>query len=366
MIRRCAARPLSTQIDRTHDSVRPAPRVDAAPVTVLVVVYDTWLRWQLADALATSGCAVVQASNGASGLRLANRHRCDLILVAARLPELSGQCFVEAVRELPGTRHTPIMFVDQAERSPLTEASCELSLKHDDRLIITSSPPSECQAMPSVDALLRGDRSACVRRSRRTAFRAASGSSTPTVQKHSLPRSWCMPSRRDAADAPPASVPRPIEILLVDASPDDVRCTVEALREGRLRNNLSLARDGVEALQFLRCEGPFALAPRPDMLVLDLHLPGKQGQQVVAEIDADPLLQAIPMVVLTSSRTEQNGSGLSQAATSYVVNKPLDLEQFIRVVTSIEDFRLTVETPPAPARTNSGEVLGRVQRVARD
>jgi CheY-like chemotaxis protein len=174
MTPRWAAYPLSTRIDCSHGSVRHWARVDGSPATVLIVVYDAWLRWQLSEAIGTAGYAVVQASNGASGLRFANRHRCDLILVASRLPELSGVSLVEAFREMPGTRHTPIVLVDQVECSPLAEACRQLRFKLDDRFFATPSVSPRSQAVSSLDAPLRGDRPAGARRSRRTAWKAAS------------------------------------------------------------------------------------------------------------------------------------------------------------------------------------------------
>src|ERR1039458_1230054 len=101
---------------------------------------------------------------------------------------------------------------------------------------------------------------------------------------------------------------RPIEILLVEDSPSDTELTVEALREAKLRNHLSTVEDGVQAMEFLHRQGPFANAPRPDVILLDLNLPRKDGRQVLAEIKADDLLKAIPVVVLTTSRAEQDRS----------------------------------------------------------
>src|SRR3954447_24984814 len=99
---------------------------------------------------------------------------------------------------------------------------------------------------------------------------------------------------------------RPIEILLVEDNPGDVRLTIEALREGTVRNNLNVARDGVEALAYLRQRSPFESARRPDLILLDLNLPRKDGREVLAEIKADAQVKAIPVVVLTTSRAEQD------------------------------------------------------------
>jgi len=97
---------------------------------------------------------------------------------------------------------------------------------------------------------------------------------------------------------------RPIEILLVEDSPSDTQLTIEALREAKMRNHLSLVEDGIQALEFLRRQGPYTQAPRPDLIMLDLNLPRKDGREVLEEIKADPDLRAIPVVVLTNSRAE--------------------------------------------------------------
>src|SRR5438309_11493126 len=99
---------------------------------------------------------------------------------------------------------------------------------------------------------------------------------------------------------------RPIDILLVEDNPGDVRLTIEALRDSKVRNNLHVATDGVEAMAFLRREGTHAHVVRPDLILLDLNLPRKDGRQVLTEIKADPLLKTIPVVVLTTSRAEQD------------------------------------------------------------
>ena len=142
---------------------------------------------------------------------------------------------------------------------------------------------------------------------------------------------------------------RPIEILLVEDSPSDTELTVEALREAKLRNHLSTVEDGVQAMEFLHRQGPFANAPRPDVILLDLNLPRKDGRQVLAEIKADDLLKAIPVVVLTTSRAEQDVLRAYQLNANCYINKPVDFNQFLDVVRSIESFWLFVVTlPPAP------------------
>ncbi|HEX6068321.1 MAG TPA: response regulator [Longimicrobiaceae bacterium] len=140
---------------------------------------------------------------------------------------------------------------------------------------------------------------------------------------------------------------RPVEILLVEDNPGDVRLTREALREGKVRNNLYVASDGVEALAFLRREGQYADAVRPDLVLLDLNLPRKDGREVLEEIKADPALRYIPVVVLTSSQAEQDILRAYDLHANCYVSKPVDLDQFIHVVRSIEDFWFTiVKLPP--------------------
>ena len=142
---------------------------------------------------------------------------------------------------------------------------------------------------------------------------------------------------------------RPVEILLVEDNPGDVRLTIEALKEGKVHNTLSVARDGVEALAFLRREGAFARASRPDLILLDLNLPRKDGREVLAEIKEDPLLRRIPGVVLTPSKAEEDILRTYDLHANCYIAKPVDLEQFISVVRSIDDFWLSVvRLPPKP------------------
>jgi CheY-like chemotaxis protein len=139
----------------------------------------------------------------------------------------------------------------------------------------------------------------------------------------------------------------PIEILLVEDNPADVRLTQEALKEEKLHINLNVVYDGVEALSFLHREGSHAKAVRPDLILLDLNLPRKDGREVLEEIKNDPLLEAIPVVVLTVSEAEKDIlESYHLHANCYIV-KPLDLHQFSKVVKSIQDFWLTiVKLPP--------------------
>jgi len=139
----------------------------------------------------------------------------------------------------------------------------------------------------------------------------------------------------------------PVEILLVEDNPGDVRLTREAWKEGKLRNNLHVAEDGVEALAFLRKQGRHAGAARPDLILLDLNLPRKDGREVLAEIKQDPNLKHIPVVILTTSKAEQDILRTYDLHANCYIAKPLDMDQFIRVVKSIEEFWLeTVTLPP--------------------
>ncbi len=139
---------------------------------------------------------------------------------------------------------------------------------------------------------------------------------------------------------------RPIEILMVEDNPGDVRLTVEALKEGKVRNNFHTVEDGVEALAFLRRQGPYADAPRPDLVLLDLNLPKKNGREVLAEIKEDPELRRIPVVILTVSQAEQDILKSYNLHANCYITKPVDLDQFLEVVKSIENFWLTVVMLP--------------------
>ena len=139
---------------------------------------------------------------------------------------------------------------------------------------------------------------------------------------------------------------RPIEILLVEDSPADVRLTMEALRDAKVRNNLHVAADGVEALAFLRREGKHEGAVRPDLILLDLNLPKMGGREVLEDIKSDPLLRRIPVVVITTSEAEEDIARSYDLHANCYISKPVDLDQFITVVRSIEDFWLTIVKLP--------------------
>ena len=140
---------------------------------------------------------------------------------------------------------------------------------------------------------------------------------------------------------------RPVEILLVEDNPGDVRLTREALREGKVRNNLYVVSDGVEALEFLRRQGQHIDAARPDLILLDLNLPRKDGREVLQDIKSDPALRHIPVVVLTSSQADQDIIRAYDLHANCYVTKPVDFEQFIHVVRTIENFWFSiVKLPP--------------------
>ncbi len=138
-----------------------------------------------------------------------------------------------------------------------------------------------------------------------------------------------------------------IEILLVEDNPGDVRLTQEVLRGGKLHDNLHVVEDGIEALAFLRGVGIYTDAPRPDLVLLDLNLPKKDGREVLAEIKADSDLKRIPVVVLTTSKAEEDIFKAYDLHANCYITKPVDLDQFITVVRSIEEFWFTiVKLPP--------------------
>lgn len=142
---------------------------------------------------------------------------------------------------------------------------------------------------------------------------------------------------------------RPIEILLVEDNPGDVRLTVEALKEGKVLNNLSVVRDGVDALAFLRREEKYVDAPHPDLILLDLNLPKKSGLEVLKEIKEDPKFRRIPIVILTVSKDEEDILKSYDRHANCYITKPVDLDQFMNIVKSIEDFWLTIVKLPPPS-----------------
>lgn len=145
----------------------------------------------------------------------------------------------------------------------------------------------------------------------------------------------------------PVNIEKPIEILLIEDSPGDVRLTQEVLREGRINNHLNVVEDGERAIAFLRQKAPYNNAPLPDLVLLDLNLPRKNGQEVLEIIKGDAALKHIPVIVLTTSQAEEDVLTAYELQANCYINKPSDLDQFIKVVKSIEDFWLTiVQLPP--------------------
>ena len=142
---------------------------------------------------------------------------------------------------------------------------------------------------------------------------------------------------------------RPIEILLVEDSPADIALTKEALQESKLLNHLSVVTDGEEAMAFLRNEGTFESAPKPDLILLDLNLPKKNGREVLAEIKADPMLRLIPVVIMTVSQDERDIFESYRLHANCYIRKPVKFGEFIEIVKSIEDFWFAIVTlPPKP------------------
>jgi CheY-like chemotaxis protein len=137
-------------------------------------------------------------------------------------------------------------------------------------------------------------------------------------------------------------------ILLVEDNPGDVRLMIESLKETKATNNLSVARDGEEALAFLRRKGAYASAPKPNLILLDLNLPKKAGHEVLAEIKQDPRLKLIPVVIVTSSDAERDIVGSYDLHANAYVAKPVGLDQFMDVIRSVERFWLSVARLPPP------------------
>ncbi len=139
---------------------------------------------------------------------------------------------------------------------------------------------------------------------------------------------------------------RPVEILLVEDNPGDVRLTQEALKDGKVINNLSVVDNGIDAIRFLRREDEYASAPAPDIILLDLNLPRMDGREVLAEIKADKGLHRIPVVVLTTSKAEEDILRSYDLHANCYIAKPVDLDQFMLVIKSINDFWLSIVRLP--------------------
>ncbi|MFO7679514.1 MAG: response regulator [Chloroflexota bacterium] len=141
-------------------------------------------------------------------------------------------------------------------------------------------------------------------------------------------------------------IDRPIDILLVEDNPADIRLTQEAFKETRIPNKLHIVRDGAEALAFLQQQNRYANAPRPDLILLDLNLPKKDGREVLAIIKQSPELKRIPVVVLTTSKTEEDINQTYEHHANCYITKPADLDEFLNVIKTIETFWLSVVKLP--------------------
>ncbi|MHB8146291.1 MAG: response regulator [Vulcanimicrobiaceae bacterium] len=141
--------------------------------------------------------------------------------------------------------------------------------------------------------------------------------------------------------------PKTVEILLVEDSPSDARLTQEAFRDGKIRNNLSLVTNGVEAVAFLRREGRYAGVKRPDLILLDLNLPRMDGREVLRRIKTDPEFMTIPVVILTTSEAEADIVSAYEYHANCYIQKPVDFARFLQIVAIIEDFWLTIVKLPA-------------------
>lgn len=148
----------------------------------------------------------------------------------------------------------------------------------------------------------------------------------------------------------------PVQILLVEDSEADIELTTEALADARVANDLHVTRDGVEALAFLRNEPPHEHAPTPDLVLLDLNLPRKDGREVLEEVKADPQLRQIPIVVLTTSSAEADVLRSYELHANSYITKPVRFDDFLRTVASLEDFWLTVVKLPSRSQSSGGSL----------
>jgi two-component system response regulator len=139
---------------------------------------------------------------------------------------------------------------------------------------------------------------------------------------------------------------KPMEVLLVEDSPGDVRLTREALKDAKVHINLNIAADGIEAMAFLKREGHYVRVPRPDLILLDLNLPKKDGREVLEEIKRNPVLKSIPVVILTTSASEADILRSYLLHANCYITKPVDLKGFLDVVKSIDNFWLSVVKLP--------------------
>jgi len=140
--------------------------------------------------------------------------------------------------------------------------------------------------------------------------------------------------------------PKPVDILLVEDNPGDIRLTLEAFKEGKCTNTLHVVKDGEEVMDFLRKRNRHAEAPRPDLILLDLNLPKRDGRSVLQEIKSDPELKRIPVVILTTSKAEEDILRTYDLHANCYITKPVDIEEFITITRSIENFWLTIVKLP--------------------
>ena len=139
---------------------------------------------------------------------------------------------------------------------------------------------------------------------------------------------------------------RPVDILLIEDNPGDVRLTKEALRDAKVSNEIFVARDGVEAMEFLERKGRFSNMPLPDLILLDLNLPKKDGREVLAEIKQDPILKHIPVVVLTTSKADEDIIKTYNLHANAYITKPVDLNRFSEIIHILNEFWFTIVTLP--------------------
>ena len=143
---------------------------------------------------------------------------------------------------------------------------------------------------------------------------------------------------------------RPVNILLIEDNPGDVRLAQEAFKEGNINVQLDVAMDGIEALNYLRKKGPYASAKTPDLVLLDLNLPKKDGREVLSEIKADSVLRSIPVVILTTSNAEQDILNSYNLHVNCYINKPVDFDRFFDIIQKIEEFCLQTAILPTMIR----------------
>jgi two-component system response regulator len=167
------------------------------------------------------------------------------------------------------------------------------------------------------------------------------------MMKPEIKRNLKKPNKGDPMNADAKMNVKPIEILLVEDNPGDVRLTREALKTGKVWSNLHVVEDGVEALAFVRQQGSYANAPRPDLVLLDLNLPKIDGREVLSNIKTDENLKRIPVVVLTTSQAEEDILKAYNLNANCYITKPVDFDQFLKVVRVVEEFWLTIVKLPS-------------------